>query len=36
MVLIVPPSSVETVLAQSDGYVIGQMQKGIKGVQLTN
>jgi len=36
MVLIAPPSSVENVLSQSDGYVIGQMQKGIKGVQFTN
>ena len=34
MVLVVPAQNVDTVLAQSDGYVIGQMKAGIKGVQI--
>jgi phosphoribosylformylglycinamidine cyclo-ligase len=36
MVLVVPPHNVDTVLAQSDGYVIGQMKAGIKGVALVS
>lgn len=34
MVLVVPPSSIGTVLEQSDGYVIGEMKSGVKGVEL--
>ncbi|BCD61240.1 phosphoribosylformylglycinamidine cyclo-ligase [Nitratiruptor sp. YY08-26] len=34
MILVVAPKNVENVLAQSDGYIIGELQKGQKGVKL--
>ena len=34
MVLVVNPSKVDAVLANTDGYVIGEIQAGEKGVEF--